>query len=747
MLLALGSVAALRMYAQSAEGGTGRIEVGARAIFGDHDSSKFNEYRHLPQGLFLRSSEFSLDDLFHGRFYVRFQSRDSFQRDQAYLLTAGQDRKYRLQVRWDETPHVFTNTARSFLIESGPGQFTAPASVISTLRQPANLGGLLDGAPVVNMSLRRHGGSAVFTYTPTANWTFDLGYTLETQLGHRPFGTTANQFTNIVELPEPIDYRTHQVRVGAEYATNRWGFQTGYSASLFHNAVSTLTWDIPFLSKDAQGAAAHGRLALYPDNFAQSATFAGAVNVSSSNRLTASVAPGWMRQNEPFLPYTINSAINTGAPFQNPCPAGIGITDVQCLPARSLHGSKQTMAMNYQFTSDAIRGLPLTVRYRSYDYNNDTPSIIFNDWVKSDTQLVGTARRSMPFDYARKTLSLDAGKHFGKNSSADLFYEWERMDREHREVEHSHENTVGASLDLNPREWLNLKTSYRRSYRRPQHYEIDEETWPFGEGPETDPNGAILAVGGPGPGLGQIEELRKFDQAARNRHRGEVLLQISPWEKASFDASFGTTQDDYFHSEYGLQKDVNFNYSLDFTYNLHPAVSLFGEGTRETYHYRQRSRQRTPANPTRVAVDSPNSDWISNSHDLIHTIAGGLDGSAMRRVKWTVFYTLSIANGQVHTRALGDPRLPGFLPTTAENYPNTSNRWHQVIASAKLPLTRAFAPKIEYRFERYDRMDFQMTNAGRYYTLDPSTAAAVFLRADVPGYNAHMLAISFEYRF
>ena len=736
-----------RLCAQAGEGERGQIEIGIRRLWGDRSSSQFNAYRDIPQGLFIRYSEVNLNNLLHNSFFVNLQSRDTRERDQTYLLGLGAYRKYRIDVRGDQTPHVFTNTARSFLVESSPGVFTVPAPIRSTLRsQPSSLRALLDGAPLLDMSLRREMGSGAFTYTPTSDWAFQFQYSREKQTGRRPFGTTTNQFTNTVELPEPIDYRTHQVKAGAEYAKKRWGFQASYSGSVFDNAVSTLVWDVPFLTADAQGGSSRGRLDLYPNNTAHSLSFAGAINLPHSTRFMASISPGWMQQNDAFLPFTINSAINTGPPFVNPCP-GTAITDVGCLPAQSLHGKKGTLAQSYELTSKAIPALPLTLRYRSYDYNNDTPSLIFSDWVKSDTQLVGTARRSMPFAYDRKTLGLDASWEFVKNSSLSFLYEWERMNREHREVERSDERTAGAAFNLNPRKWVAFKASYRHSERKPEEYEVDEATWPYGEGPETNPTGGILAFGGPGPGLGQIEGLRKFDEAARGRHRAEALIQITPGDKFAVTASYGTTQDDYHQSEYGLMKDINYNYSLELAYNPHPAATFFAEYTREKYKYRQRSRQRSPGNPTTAANDSPNNDWESNRRDLVDTMAVGVDASPYRKVSVDVFYTFSMAKNRIQTRALGDRLLPRFLPTTAVDYPDTSNRWHEVVASVKFPLKGSLTPKFEYRYEKYDRMDFQMVNVGQYFILDPSTAAGVFLRADVPGYHAHILAVSLAYQF
>jgi len=58
-------------------------------------------------------------------------------------------------------------------------------------------------------------------------------------------------------------------------------------------------------------------------------------------------------------------------------------------------------------------------------------------------------------------------------------------------------------------------------------------------------------------------------------------------------------------------------------------------------------------------------------------------------------------------------------------------------------------PKLEYRYEKYDRVDFQLVNVGQYFNLDPSTATSLFLGVgeDIPGYNAHIVSASLEYRF
>jgi len=126
-------------------------------------------------------------------------------------------------------------------------------------------------------------------------------------------------------------------------------------------------------------------------------------------------------------------------------------------------------------------------------------------------------------------------------------------------------------------------------------------------------------LGEPATALGQLHELRKYDEAARVRNRADVLLQIDLTDQLTFAASYGTTQDDYHESLYGLLSDINHNYRFDLTYSPRPEISLFADYGREKYRYLQRSRQRTPTN------DSPNNDWESGIRDLVDTWGAGLN--------------------------------------------------------------------------------------------------------------------------
>jgi len=720
--LLIGFLQSQSLRAQE-KGERGYIEVGARVSSGDDKASKYLEYRDLPN-FYVRRIELRLTDLAKSKYFFTFQSRETIEKDQTHLLEVGRHGKFRLQLRWDQTPHFFTNTTSTLFSQSAPGVFSYPSALRTQLQtSPSTLPTVLKSNGPFDNRLRRHMGLGNFISTPTPHWTMQFQYSNESMIGWRPIGTTTNGFSNVIELPEPIDYRTQLTNLGAEYATEKWVVQFGFSSSAFKNNIGELVWDNPFRTGDAAGGGSRGRIDLYPDNTAYTLSFAAAIKLPKKTRFMASIVRGWMRQSDPFLPFTINSAL----------------TNVPALPASSLHGEKQTLAMNYTLNSKILNKLPLTVRYRSYDYDNDTPSLTFSSYVSTDSSVGSIARRNAPYAYHRQNLIADAVWEFGKASSMKFGYEWERMTRKFREADISDEHSVSGALDLVPKQWQKwflFRMSYRHSERQPKLYdrEAAEETFPNGEGATA---------------LAEVEGLEKFDEATRHRDVAQALLQIDPTDKLSLSASYGTDQNNYPRSLYGLQKDISYNYTFDAAYSFHPSISFFADFARERYKYSMRSRQRAPISGNNPANDQVLNDWASDMHDRVDTGEAGIEGTFLdNKIKFETYYSLSVAKGLIRTRALGTPGIPGFLVTTAKDYPDTSNRIHSFVSSFRIKLKGNFYPRIEYRFEKYGRTDFQTAVMTPYMVpLDSSTTTSIFLGVDSRPYRVHSVTFSLGYQF
>ncbi len=785
LLLVALLLAPAAAFSQEQPADRGSIEFGYRHVWGQVygrpdlpfqpslETSKFNEYRDLRSGVFIRSFRSNLDDILGSRFYLNLQSQSSFYRDQSYLATFGQYGKFKVQFRYNETPHTYTNTTRTLYTQVEPGVFainpllrtalqaaTALDTTILSVSPPISLAQVSTMA-FITPALRRKAGTGSLSYNVTPAWNLFFLFSRENQLGIRPIGLLMNTSPSAsvtggygVEVPEAIDYFTNVITAGTEYGRENWGFQFSYVRSMFENNIDRLVVDNPYRTTDCvapvgcttrnQGPAT-GVMDLYPSNHADYLNFAGAVDLGKYLRLMASISPGWLRQNDAFVPYTSNS---------------IRLAQTGPLPAASLDGRKQTLAMNYTLVANPVKKVQVKAGYRHYDYNDDTPVLELTP-VVGDFGAPIAPHQAPRHGFNKKTFELTGNWFFTKRSSLKVGYEGEWFDRSNRDVEHSRENSFIAAVDLSPNQDFLFRLAYRHSDREPEHYE-DE----FSGGLECE--AAALAAARAAFIFPDIQPCaRRFDEAARLRDRGEVLVQYSPTDKLTLSGSFTTIQDDYNRPGgtnsatalnfltgsasttepyylYGMLTDLSYNYTFDGTYAVSDAVSLFAEYSYEKYHRRMASRYRAPQSTTLSAnpngcgpssnglafqghCDSANNDWESAARDFLHVWATGVDLNLGKKFYVSTYYSLAAAKGFVFTRALGTqpanfltnptPRDPAplaqidrFMMTTtsaATDYPELVNRSHEFTVTFKFKLRKNILPKLEYRYQQFDYQDYQ----------------------------------------
>ena len=523
---------------------------------------------------------------------------------------------------------------------------------------------------------------------------------------------------------------------------------------------------------------------LYPNNRAHYLNFAGTAAVGKYLRVMASVNPGWLRQNDAFVPYSSNTLL---------------LAQTGPLPVSSLNGQKQTLAANVSLVAKPVKAVQFKASYRQYDYNNDTASHDFTP-IQGDIAAANLTapEENTPFGFNKKNLDLTGTWVFKKHNSVKLGYEGEWFDRKHRDVESSVEHGLVGAVDLEPTKDLLFRMSYRHSTRTPNAYD-DEEA-------------ATISGGIPAESVNH----RRFDEAARTRDRGDVLLQYSPFAKLTFSGFAGTLQDNYNKAGgvnsptalnflaataatnpyylYGVVKDIGYTYGFDATVAFSKEVSVFGEYSREKNNKRMISRYRVPggAVPTPLdcsnsarGCDSANNDWQSAAIDNVDVFAGGVDLFLGKKVYITTYYSLSAGTGNVNSMPLGDQTLltgpDKFLLTgtnSATNYPQTVSRQHELVAVLKYKLTKNLTPKLEYRYQRFDNKDYQTSAMTPYmgcvsglppaapipgcgsvllgtpsnfypYNVvgDPSAARYLFLGTDQPSYRSNTFSATLQYTF
>jgi MtrB/PioB family decaheme-associated outer membrane protein len=691
------------------------MEIGVRQVMGDRNSAKFDEYRDIPRGVFLGAIA-SCAETPGGGLYYRLLSRESPEADQHSLLTFGLPARLKVTMAWDRTLQTMNTQGRNHFTRTGPGWFTLPDGFQA-----------FEDAAAVNLQTKRNTTRAAASMTPNEIWDLRLEYSREKRSGFRPAG--ANFDFSVFELPDPTDYLTHNLEFKAEAAKKAWVVQVGSDTSRFDDRVESLEWTNPFFEPGKSSSPQQGRRSLPPDNSAQNFHIAGAVDLADWLRIVATVSPGWMTQNARFLPFTSNSAIEAQPDFPT-------------APAASLNGRKQTLMMNYLATGQVGKTFSFNARYRSYDLSNETPALTFSNYVRSDTSLPISssydpqARRSLPYAYRKQNVNLDWIWQRNKDLSAKAFYEWEGWDRDYREVRRSGEHTVGGSVDLSVGDALSIRALLQHSLRRPAAYDPDSvlASYPDGMGSRE---------------LQQLPGLREYDEAKRSRNYAEGLIEVMPTELLSFSAAYTLDRSHFNDSAYGLLYDSYDGVTLDAAYALTPAVSVFGEYAYETYRYAQSSRERLSGSITAPVNDSANNDWRSKLRDRTHTWGGGLNAALFdERVGVDLYWGLSNSRSSTKTKALGDPSLPGFLANTAEDYPDTKDRFQQWVVSVKLPLMKDVSQRVQYTYERYRERDFAAEGAEPAPGLGAAAGADfVFLSPLFPRYRVHILSYTLSFVF
>jgi MtrB/PioB family decaheme-associated outer membrane protein len=744
-------------------------------------TSKFNEYRDVRDGFYVRRLDVQFDNVLNSKNYAALQSQRTLYRDQSYLATFGQYGKFKLQFRYDEIPHIYSNTTRTLFNQTSPGVWIFPSLIRQSIQTyqatapapPGTSVQMLINTQVVPQfnfitpSIIRKAGTALASYDLKADWSLSASFWRESQRGNRPIGLIMNSSPSAsatagygVELPEVLNYFNDLVRVGTEYSKRTWAIQAAYIGSFFQNDTKQMTWDNPFrLTNETVTDPLTGRMSLYPDNQANYVSLAGAADVTKYMRFMASISPGWLRQNQAFLPYSTNNTNSTCGTGTQAC------TSLAALPVASLTGDKQTLAMNYTLVTTAWKAFELKAGYRQYDYTNNTPVHTFTPVEGDAATAVTPGVANTPFGFNRKNVELTGIWYFAKKSSAKVGYEGEWMDRSHRDAAHSLDNSVFGAVDWVPIKDLLIRFSYRHSDRKPDAYHDDQATDP------TTGTGILCSDTTTVSFTNDQRCSRRFDEAARLLNRGDGLVQYSPTDKLTLSAFGVTLQSDYNRAGgtnsptplnfltgsaataspyflYGVLKDISYNYGADADYALAQQVTLFAEYTHERYYKRMISRNRTPpaAGQTILtcnACDSANNDWESVSREPVDIFSVGADLYFGKKVYLTTYYSLSATKGNVLSRFLGDPTLTAAGPNrfaligtnAAVNYPETVNRIHDVAVIFKYKLTERLMPRVEYHYQQWDNKDYQTSPMTQYMgCVSPATPGA-----PVPGCTTPIL--------
>jgi hypothetical protein len=541
----------------------GTLELGgqAREIQGGH-TAKFEEVRDVPKGFFIQKLKLDFNSA-DSPYSLAARGYEIRERDQRFSLDFERIGKYRTQFVWDQIPHHF-GTGQSFLQKTAPGVYQVSPTLRASLqavtlpdagRTPPNAAlptlvrQELRTAPLTEVRLRRD--QAVFrqSYQPSDKVELYFQFSWLRNRGSRPMsaGTfvrravPGNGLADIggfwegigQEFLEPIDQRTTDVKVGAQFHGKRWRAGVDYDLSLFRNHVESLIFENPFRVTDEEGclpnptpppaltcgASNRFRMVrwqndLAPNNDSHTFTLWASVDVTRQTQVRGLFSVAYWTQNDAFLPWTLNTAIvpihwDATSPITRP-------TDVSQLPARSLNGKMRNINQEYALVNSR-KSFRFHAQYRSQSLDSQIPPIEFpgyaafgdSTWRAPGTDFYNLPIENLDWDFRRQNVEAgfqwdvlperttvkvadqtSAASQLRKfNLTLKMDYEWEIWNRKFRDVNRNNEHSIRGRLDFafnlsgvgkssvatkdaGPKEvtTIRLKADYRYSDRRAPLY-------------------------------------------------------------------------------------------------------------------------------------------------------------------------------------------------------------------------------------------------------------------------------------
>ena len=586
----------------------------------DTNSSKFQEYRDIPNGFVLPL--FRLDGQKDGFRYDLFGA-DARERDQRYRL--GLEKGWlRFDGSYQFIPHNFGNGARSLENHTGGGVFAISDALqafhqgvirttnnttypfVNALVQPS-----LAAAAPFDLGFDRQRANGLVTLSPSPAVSVKVGYFNEQRRGYRGGIGTSFGFSNAVETPEDTGYLTQDVGADAELSGKLGGRPGGVHYNWFRTSIPG-----PVLRQPLPG---HGQRRLVLDPRPR----AGAALAPPRQRRDRGLGGDdpEVRQDDATLRGRVPQHLEPGPDALHrlldqqrdhdaggghgpgrPARPGPGGQDQRDVLERRVLGPARGQAE----VQRALPALRPVQRHRA----DQLPGI-----RALRRLLEGVPRISVPYGNENSRFDATLGYDLGA-FSLEAGYKYNGMSREFRETEQDDRERVAPGrrraqgLVRVPRRLRVRQPRLLGPAHRAERGGVLRHS-PTHRPTSTRRPSAQFCTGG------VVCNLR-FDQAPRDVDKAFALVQLTPWERWSFNVSYTYDKSDFQDSGFGLQfaRYSSFTAEADYTPSEKWNVYAFytWEGNSDFLHGRQ-SGSTLSVNPL--------DDWTSDVDDKINSIGAG----------------------------------------------------------------------------------------------------------------------------
>jgi MtrB/PioB family decaheme-associated outer membrane protein len=754
----------------------GEVEAGGRffinnplrsgsAYRGAPSLAKFYEYRDLQAGPF--GNIWLATGSSDGLYLIDFGAENIGYNDQSYYLDASKAGEHYFSAIWDQSPHLYSTSALTFYQGLGTGALTLPPGLVGVGGfgnlpfSPTNPGpGQAGIAPFLyqtDIGIKRDTGSAAYRWTPTVAWDIKADYSHLARTGTQidgvvGFGNPGGGNSAAIQVPKPVDDTTQNYGLNGEYAgmspwSKKFTVKLAYNGSTYTDNLSSYTIENPFTAaSQLQGTPAtnlyvspFARMSLWPSN--QMNAFSGTMGADLPwmSRYVGTVSYTMMRQNDAFIPMTNNPNAVAGA---------------NNLPASSLNGAINTLMSNNVVTTKITPELTNKLSYRYYNFDNQTPELLFPTWTSLDrTGVTGGglegAIRSLSISYTKQNAGEDLVWKPTRAWTFGAAYGFERYDWSRESADATNEHSGKVFADWKPASWFTLRSSGYYSDRRYNNYDYAANVGAIqfpGRNPNTD--GWMISPA-----------YRQLMTDNRERWKANVAVDVLVLPGITVTPNF-KYQDDHYGlnaaNQLGLTDSRSWNGGADVTFIVDPRTSfMFGYlreyGTQLVYNMVGTSPTGGTSNPGGANF------MLTNDRIVVDTFTALVKYEAIpNKLDLALRYTASrgVEHQNLNFASGINPVCPTGMPAGSNcQFPDVST-WFQRLdatavytfdkpAVAQAGLTGVIKAKLHYVWEKNSVTNWQNDPLAPFGNV--GEPILIYMAGNNPNYNVHLLMASLAY--
>jgi MtrB/PioB family decaheme-associated outer membrane protein len=812
----------------------GFIEIGGRGFlndptYGGHiyqgqgSLAKFYEYRDLRPGA---TGDFNIaTGSRDGLYEIDAWGKNVGYRDQAYNAYVSKAGEQYFNFNWDQTPHVYStsgstlfNTNGNALTLANPGighsiwqaagspANWATSTTVPTYNQGVAIQSIINAnVHPTDVGILRDTASVEYRYTPTDNWDIKANYSNLRRTGSQVDGVlfTATNNGSRVDVAKPVADTTQNFGVNGEYSgTSAWGQKfnamIGYNGSQYKDDFNNYTVQNPFCDP-VGGCAGVGTpttplamMSTPPSNQMNGVTGSFGADLPLKSRYMGTLAYTGMRQNESFLPFSINP-VSLAAPGGGTI-QGASLSTIPALihtqggvPVTSLNGAINTLLINNVVTTQITPDLKTKLSYRYYDYDNQTPELNIFDFAIADAQSATSHAsyspvNSLSMGYIKQNGGAEATWRPVNSVNVGAAYGYEHYDWTRTDASSTAENSGKVYADWKPTSWITTRASASIAERRASNYDylgnVGMFQWPVPNSPI--PSGTKLTAWPVSPNYSPY--YRQFYLDDRDRAQGKFAVDVKVLNNLTITPTFNLKNDTFMFSQnqegvtsdksyaagvemaYAASPDVNFLVSYMNEVRNQNVMSAFGT---QIYPYTTQMGYACPLGVSGATAGIPSCQLANAAvRDNVNTFIIAMNYAVIpQKFDVHVGYTLSMStNSQPLILQNGSGPQAGGYPSAIWNangtignvnfgqFPSVNSTFQRVDVSGKYVVDRDFvtslglkgevALKLRYAWERNSVTNWNTDTMQPYMYLVQNQNPNAYYQAmagNNPNYNVHLI--------